>query len=412
MKRFFQIVLAFSLVGCQIEDENSPTSEEAFIKYFGELTSYEASDIEIVYDATGTIAEGLIVLGTQLSENGDKDFFVLRTDLDGNLIGSNSFGVSDTLDFDGDGNPDDWTGDDIPDRFRGEESAGQIQYIADFGDGSSGFAFVGSSSITINALGISDWQFMTFGLLNEDLTIRTIAGDSLISVGEATDDATPVLLDYIGNDIIQLSSGNFLVAGARQVAQPGNLVDFNKYFLSFTRNGDLLLEIDVGRDGSDDVAVRAFEKENGNLVFIGHNNAQSQRGENLGFTGTNVSYLETDRNGTEVNALSYGIDDSRDASDLTRYDDFVSDVVQTPVGFSVVGTSETSGNEQFAFLMNLASNGQYLHSSAHHFSVYNEGDEAKESLGLGITQALDNNLILLGQYTSFNANGLSRGGEG
>lgn len=56
------MIVSLLVMSCQIEDENAPKPDEAFIKFYGELTSYEASDIEVIYDATGEVAEGLIDL--------------------------------------------------------------------------------------------------------------------------------------------------------------------------------------------------------------------------------------------------------------------------------------------------------------------------------------------------------------
>ncbi|WP_420318784.1 hypothetical protein [Ekhidna sp.] len=420
-KYYLYIAIGFLLSACQIEDENAPSPDEAFIKYFGELTSYEAKDIEIVYDVIGVNPIGLVVFGTQVSENGDTDFFVLRTDLDGNLIDSVSLGVSDTLAiFDeegefvpgGDTLADDWTGDGVADRFRAEETAGQIHVINDFRNGRPGFAIIGTSSITINALGISDWKQFSFGFLDADLNPVTFDGDSLIAFADATEDE---FLDFLGNDIIQLNDGSFLLVGAREIDRGGGDSDFDNYFLKVNPVLERIVFEEtqgIAGDDEEDIAMRAFEKSNGNLVMIGHSNTPSLRGENFGSNGTNVFYLETDENGTPFNSAAYGIDDSRDPTDATVYNETVSDVIKSSSGFSIVGTSSTSGNEEFAFIMNLSNNGVYLNGSNHHFSAYNDESNTLETLGKGITQSIDNKLIMLGQYLSFNSGNLSRGGEG
>ena len=62
------------MASCQVEDDQSPSPEDAYIKYYGELTSYEAADIEIVSE--GGEANSLIVFGSKLSTNGDRDFYL------------------------------------------------------------------------------------------------------------------------------------------------------------------------------------------------------------------------------------------------------------------------------------------------------------------------------------------------
>ncbi|MEO1255581.1 MAG: hypothetical protein AAFY41_11980, partial [Bacteroidota bacterium] len=294
MKYCLYTALVLLLAGsCQIKDENSPAPEDAFIKYYGELTNYEASDIEIVYDPTGEIPEGFIVFGTKTSLRGDDDYFILQTDLNGSLIDSISFGLSDTLDLDDDGIADDWTGDGVRDRFRASEIAGQITPIPGLG-----YAIIGSSAVNISALGISDWRFLSFGLLDESLEplITNAFTDTLLfdfSISENAD-----LLDIIGNDIILLDEGNsILVVGGRQFGSGGN-IQFDNFFrkLSF-QNGEVFnLRQGARAAEEDDILVRAFEKPNGNLVMIGNSNVPSLRGENGGNNGTNVFYLETDPN--------------------------------------------------------------------------------------------------------------------
>ena len=139
---------------------------------------------------------------------------------------------------------------------------------------------------------------------------------------------------------------------------------------------------------------------------------QVLEGENGGFNGTNVFFLETDINGTPINSAAYGIDDTRDPTSTTVYNETVNDVIKSASGYSVVGTSNTTGNEQFAFIMNLSNSGVFLNAASHHFSAFNEGTTTLQTSGEGITQAIDNKLIMLGQYLSFNTGNLSRGGEG
>ncbi|WP_425391336.1 hypothetical protein [Ekhidna sp.] len=419
MKYYLYIFIVFTLVACQIEDKNAPAPDEAYIKYYGELTTHEASDIEIVYDDNGE-PEGFVVFGTQLSENGDRDFFVLRTNLDGVIEESVSFGFADTLDIldsegnlidGGDGMPDDWTRDGNVDTIRAEETGGQIHFVSDFGDGTSGYAIIGTSSITINAIGISDWKWMSYSFLNRNLQPILVNNRPINYLRDRSDDE---FLDFVGNDIIQLNTRGFLMVGGREEDRGGGDSDFDNLFVRLNLTDGIVFEQTQGIPGDDeeDILKRAFQKANGNLVMIGNSNTPSFRGESGGINGTNVFYLETDINGTPSNSAAYGLADARPDGQGGVYNEIVSDVIKTPTGYCVVGTSNTSFNEQFAFIMNLSNSGVYLNGSNHQFSTYNPDNNTLQSLGNGVTQTVGNNLVMLGEYLSFNTGSLSRGGEG
>lgn len=397
------LLCLLSMVSCQIEDKNAPKPEDTFIKYYGELTSYEAKDIEIYYDASGQEPQGFVVFGTKKTQKEDIDYFVMRTDLQGILIDSTSFGYSDTLDIDRDGKADDWTGDGQSDRFRADEIAGQIQYVNGFG-----YAIVGSSSVTINPLGVSDWRWLTYGFLDENLAPKVPSGEPL-NAKFFRNGAT--LLNATGNDIIQLASGDFLIVGAREVSRVGATKDFDNYYLKLTASNDVIFEKKKGIAGEDDILARGFENENGNLAMIGTSNRPSAEGENEGNNGANVLFLETDPNGTFINSVAHGLDDP---SNNTIFDEEVSNVIKSDAGYTVVGTSNISGNQQFAFLMTMTGSGDILCAQNHNNSVYG----SVQTIGQGVTLALNNDLILLGQYPSLSytdsitgAN-VSRGGEG
>ena len=394
MRYLFQIIIAsLLLISCQIEDENAPAPDETYIKYYGELTSYEATDIEVVYDATGEVAEGLIVFGTKLTAEGDRDYYVLLTDLEGNLVDSVSYGfVNQTdRDFTGDGNPDD---------FRGDEIAGQIERIP-----GGGYITIGTSSITENALDISDFRVLTLGFLGADLTL---ANDTLLTLVAQQDNTE---LDLEGNDVLFLSDESILLVGAKEFNRGGGISDFDNYYLKFNFTDGIVFEQTQGvaGDGNNDVAVRAFEKQSGNIVFIGYSNTPSLRGENGGVNGTNAYFIEVDPNGTPVNSAAYGIDDPNDA---VIYNDQVFNAIKTSFGYAIVGTSTTADDEEYGFIMNLSNNGIFLSANSHDSSIYNTENRVLENRGRGIVQAQSNDLIMLGQYTSFISGTNSRGGEG
>ncbi len=403
MKYIVQIIIFSSLVlACQIEDEDTPAPDDSFIKYYGELASYKASDIDIIYDDSGEILEGFIIFGTKTSPRGDDDYFILRTAPDGTLMDSTSFGVSDVLDLDDDGVADDWTGDGNPDRFNTHETAGQILPI-----NGVGYGFIGSSSVNISALSISDWKGLSFGFLNESLQL---INDTLFF--DLSRNSNGDFLDIIGNDMILLANGEEILLVGGQEYGSGSAIEFDFFYRKINYAGEDILHYRRGLTGmdEDDILVRAFEKPNGNLVMIGNSQTISSNGENMGDNGMNVLYLETDSHGTPINSASYGFDDS---SNNTVFNEEVNNVIKTSFGYTIVGTSNTSQNQEFAFIMNLSNNGIFLSGNTHNNSVFNTENNVLQTRGRGVVQTVGNNLILIGEYPSFSTSEISsRSGEG
>ncbi|SNS68739.1 hypothetical protein SAMN05421640_0853 [Ekhidna lutea] len=394
MKYLFLLsIISVAITSCQIEDPDAPAPDEAFIKYFGELTSYTATDIEIVYDGGG-VPQQLVVFGSKTSQAGDDDYFVLRTDLEGNLIDSVSYGFTNNAgrDLTGDGNPD---------VFIGDEIGGQIQPLA-----GGGFITIGTSSITDNNRGISDFRILTAGILNESLELQNDTLFALVSSKGNPD------LDLIGNDVITLSDGSVLFVGAKEFDRGGGVTDFDNYFLKFDFTDRVVFDgvQGVHGDGEDEIAVRVFEKPGRNIVIVGDSNTPSDRGENGGDNGTNVQLLEIDENGSFVNTSTYGINAGTGG---VVSNESVKNAIMTPSGFTIVGTTVTSQNDEFAFVMSTTRSGVFLSGNLHDSSAY----EGIETRGLGVTLAANSDVIILGQYPSFNfleegQPRVSRGGEG
>lgn len=393
------LIFSCFIISCQIEDDNAPAPNESFTKYYGELTSYEAKDIEIILDAGG-VPTGFVVFGTVLVDQGNRDFFVMTTDLDGNLLDSAQYGF-------GVETRTDWTGDGIDDSFIGDEAAGQIEVVPGFG-----YLIVGTSTIdepSAEPEPISDLSLLSFGAIDLDLNILRGPDDSdslTVIPGDAN-----LELDLIGNDVIVLSDNSILLVGAREFNRGGGVTDFDNYFLRLSDNpGDSFEESQgIAGDGQDEQVVRAFEKADGTLVMIGYNNRPSALGENNGDNGTNAYYLEIDPNGSVPgNGLTYGIDDG---VDNVRFDDVVTSAISTESGFVIAGTSTTSQGQDFGFVMNLSRNGVHLSNSTLPSSF--DGIQTRVN---GLTLADDKDVVLVGQYPSFNAtvNGqaLSKSGEG
>ncbi|MEQ9007589.1 MAG: hypothetical protein RLP12_06875 [Ekhidna sp.] len=263
MRYLIYLLFLSALISCQIEDTDAPSPNDAFVKYYGELTSYTASDIEIIYDNAGVPFQ-LVVFGTKTTNTNFDDYFVLRTDLDGNLIDSASYGFTNRAgrDLTGDGNPDE---------FRGNEIGGQIQPLTN-----GGFVTIGTSSITDNNRGISDFRILTIGFLDNSLELLN---DTLYAIVSAPGNPD---LDLIGNDVIELSDGSILLVGSKEFDRGGGITDFDNFFLKYDiENREVVFDGVQGviGDDEDENAVRVFEKSDGNIMIIGDCNKPSDRGE-------------------------------------------------------------------------------------------------------------------------------------
>ncbi len=395
MKKIIYISVAlFFFQSCQIEDDEAPSPEDSFIRYYGDLTSFQAKDLELVSE--GGSPSGFVVLGSRLDPDVDQEeFYVLRTDLNGNVIQSTTFGftfvadpdpnfqlVLDTIplaDINQDGSVDN------DDAIRGNSIPGRIKQV------DNGFLVVGSTSINNRSL-------LTIALLNTNLEVVVF----WLREGNPDDP----LVDLIGNDIIGLAAGGILVVGK---IGPSDGSDYDNYILKLTSSG-IEFEKNFGVEGSNEEVIRVFERVDEELVLIGHGNTNSRLGENGGNNGQNAYFIELDENGNPINSKYYGVDDP-DQANTAVYNESVVNAIEISSGFVIAGTSTTSQNENYGFAISVDNNGDFISGSSLPSSSFVEGEQALQTRISGITQSLDNNLILVGQYPEFNANGIGKSGE-
>lgn len=371
------IVASFIIFSCQIEDDEAPTPNESFIKYYGDLTGYEAKDIEFLYDSSG-----FIVFGNVVADDGSTDYAILRMDLDGNLIDSTYFSFDVPLgeDADGDGELD---------TLRGDDVAAQVEVFSD------GYALVGTTLLNNNSFGVLDVSVATISFFNNDLD--KVANQTFaITSGNPREDG----LDQLASDVIGLRDGGILLLGSREIDR-GGPSDFDYYLLKIGGSNPFEKTIGIPGNNQDDILVRGFEKPNGNIVLIGYSSDVSALGENEGNNGTNVTFTELNATGQILNSVSYGIDNP-DTNDLSVFNEVVTGAVSTSAGYAITGTSNLSTEVSYAFFMNLTKNGDFVAgdtlSSAFRFS----SGESIETFGLGIAQGRDNDFLILGQYPNFN----------
>lgn len=416
-KLYYIIIIALIFQSCQIEDDATPRPEDAYIKYYGELASYEARDIELVYE--GSEPSSVIVFGSKLTSRGDNDFYIQRTDLSGNLIDSITFGFNTIIDTDEDGISDFDLNEDgefepvdeaLEDIFIGDDIPGKITITND------AILIIGSTSISANLPGrtISDWRQLVFTAFPLNTDFNTIDRESIavlpIAAERDSDNPNSTVLDLEGKDIIALSDGGILLVGSKEFDR-GGFTDFDNYFLKLQLSTDrrsVVFEKNLGVSGTneDEEAIRVFEKTNGNLVLIGSGNTSSRLGENNGNNGRNAYFIELDPNGNPVNRRYYGVDHF-DPANTAVFDETVTNAIQAPSGYIIVGTSTSSQNEVYGFAMSLGYNGEHLSSASLPSLDYG----GLQTRFMGVTQARDNGVVLVGQYPGFIANEIGKSGE-
>lgn len=388
MRLISLLVLLSFLYGCQIEDKEGPTPEESFIKYYGESGSYNAKDLEIIYDDSGQVVEGFIVFGDLVGETGLNDYFIMKADAQGNRLSLDTIAVTissklldPTLTSDAE--------------ISTSETASKILPLQ------NGYAFVGTSSLSSTAsdLQITDYRFVSFGFLDEDLnlldTVRILSNEPL-------GDSDLQFLDLEGSDIIQLSDGNFLLVGSKEVIS-GGVTESNSYLIKFNDN-ETIFEESYQEINS---ISRAFEKPGGDIVLIGQTTVNSDEGENNNNNGANVSFVEVSAERSPFNARVHGLDNPDD--DLV-YNDIVQNVIETNNGgYVVVGTSVLSNGTASGFFLHLNSSGLDIGESSLNTSQVGTDTVTLQTRAFGITQTINNDFVVVGNYVDYPDN---RGQEG
>lgn len=394
MKKLFYPLAFLLIISCQIEDDNAPTPDASFIKYYGGQAEQEAVDLLPIWNADSTDVASFVILGNQTLEDSTKEYFVSEVDNVGNLIRSNTIGFARS--FPGIILDDDL----IPDILSSEDAASSIKAVP------GGYVIIGTSNISQQGLifDLVDLSFITYAFLDEDLQLRS----NVRGVRGEIDFPAGIQLDVFGNDVIPLDDGNFLILGAEETNTD---LDFfvRKIFPRPNQTSDSIIwERTFGLSGSDDVLIKGFEKDNGNLALFGYSDDFGNNGEGA----TNVTFVELNENGNIVNSNSTGITD-----DATfDFFDVPTDVITKPGGYMVVGTS-TVNELTYSFFMDLDQNGianrKDTVSSEFTFGENDPTDPTAnriETQAFGVTASATNDFIIVGQYPSFRTDENSRDG--
>lgn len=396
MNKLFYITIFLAVVGCHIEDKNAPQPRESFIKYFGELADQEAADIQPLWNADSSDVDAYLLFGTQEVEGQSRDYYVAVADPSGGLIRSKSFGFRlpvDGLDFTGDG---------VPDEILADETASRIHAI------SNGFVVVGTSTIsslvgqTTNggnrSVEILDLSFATIAFFDLELNLL---GDRVFPVFGDVDLFNDQQLDLVGNDIIPLADGSFLLIGAKETD-----TDLDFYARKFAISGtDVTVSWErtfgfIG-GGLDDVFVKGFEKSNENLALFGYSEDLGTEGE----AGINVTFMELNKNGNVVRSNSNGMNDNA----VFVADDVLEDVVEKPGGYLAVGTSAANDSTS-AFFMDINSSGIAASKGVLN-SDFTLNGQGLQTQGKAAAQTRSNDFVIVGNYPNFRTDSETRAGE-
>lgn len=368
MKRCFLIIALLGLVfSCQIEEQDTPLPIDNFIKFYGEMSvSYTLADIGVHYNESGAV-EAYFLLGTSFREN-DSNLYIIKTNPEGSIVSDTtlSFGTS-ALDV-----------------ARRLHIAGDSVFV------------LGHTTFRSNSNNLLNGIIWT--CLNANNLMPVIDFPSGHVLDTILIDTTSAGLSIRGNDILKTSDENVVIVGNFD-QNPEDQQHFRLKLDVF--NPDNLLWFRPNGVGTDDDLVRAFEEDDGSMVFIGNTQSPgSKRGEG----GLNVTWIRTNSDGIPIDGKSHGVAIGNNINS----NEYVADAIQKPGGYVVTGTSSGTFNE-FAFTMNLSSNGDLLSGDTltSLFKSRTISTRSINSRGLAITRGINSDLFIVGVYPDFRPSSLS-----
>jgi hypothetical protein len=356
-------LLLVATVACIYDDENAPTPDEVFVKYYGVAGSQDVEDMLI--NRAGNVV--ILANQTRAAADANRNVWVFEVDSSGNQVSGQEAFIdvgsffSDTI------------------AFLTEDIGKSIKEI------DNGYILTGYFSELI--AGQTQQTAIFWAQLDQNLEIikvDTIRAGNYSSTGATAD-------NVFGNDIIQTSDGNVVIVGHTnrqevndQIRDPGD-----QYFLV---KRDFLADTTVWRKtygfrNSDEEAIAVFELDNGNIALVGHTD---QIG-NGGGEGRNISLkVFNDLATSQVTSRVFGTS----INDVNTADDIPFDVIQVAGVFIIVGTA-TEGQISRPFLKGITETGSLVYSQILQ-SKYNIN-----ATGRSVTVTRENDLVVVGSYPSF-----------
>lgn len=322
--RYIQYFVVFTMMACQIKDEGIPKPEDAYVKYYGQGVNQRALDLEPIYTAEeNPKLEGLVIMGTRevvKDENVTvQDFYFIKTDENGGSMTEASH------DFSFQFLPPEDTSQVT---LYGTTIEGQVRHVG------SEFIFIGTSRVLNENVGSEsityDTTFAVFGRLDSDLNLL-----GKIEV---------IKKDALGNDLIQTSNGDLVIAGAVRDNEGGF---FNFFATRLDPSLEILWEsttLNGSIDEGDDVLLKVFENDNGDFDFFGYT---ARNGTGNGERGRSNVYYK------RLSAINGGILSTNTVGtqigENVEIDDELTDVYKYPGGYIAVGTAFETTENRYAF---------------------------------------------------------------
>ncbi len=363
MKHFlYVLIISFLAFSCQIEDDNAPSPEDTFVKYYGNTGfSYTMADMGVIYDNNQEV-QNFILLGTETSEDFSPSIYVAKTDPFGLIVAETTLFFNESSS-------------DIASNMTITSSGDSILIVGNT-------TFLSDSGVPVSGI--------VWTCLDQDLS-PIINFPSTGGLDTIVVDTTASRRGIRGSEIIKSRDGNFILVGNYD-----KTTGEQQYFRTKINasNPDQKLwfrpPVDVP-GGVGHNHRRVFEEPNGELVFIG--NVRTISGEGEG--GLNISYIRTNSSGVNVNGVSYGID----VGGNLNYNDLVLDAVKVTNGYAITGTS-SFGNNAHAFILNILSSGVIFAEDTTGTAFLNN-EEPINTNGRAITQGISKDLIIVGEYPDF-----------
>ncbi|MFT5570992.1 MAG: hypothetical protein ACI9RP_003051, partial [Cyclobacteriaceae bacterium] len=309
------------LFSCAIEDELRPTPDQVYVKYFG------GSGEQNMHDMVLTALGNVVMLGDQTSAElgSDANIYLVEADSNGNAIRSNVIKMSELL------------------YGATNDSAQTEEYPESIIEVDNGYVIAGSYADIL----ASQIQQRKIFWINLDRNLEVVKWDT-VSAGSA---------ELIGNDVIQTSDGNILIAGSTTRRAVNDLTPnagFQYFLIKRDFNADTtIFRKTYGYAGSDDEVVALFELPNNDIAILGNTDRLGSEG---GGTGRNIGIMILNPLATsQKSAKEYGVL----INGANNGDDIMKDAIRTSSGFVISGTS-TSGATVQAFVMGLGSNGSLI----------------------------------------------------
>lgn len=372
---FLFALLISTVIGCQLDDKDSPEPQDTFVKYYGVDGTQVAVDF-LFEEAT----QNVIILGSVDSSGGvaQRDVTIIRTDFAGNEISTVN------LDFSG---QDGVLTDDIPASLKEDPNR------------EGGYLLAGTTTRVFDG---DPYSVMFLATLNSDFSIQ----DSLTIDAFTISGLDTTANDLTGADLIRDSSDGTLIVTGSSTKPESDAGD------EIAANGDetqiFIAKVDIEQDsviwrrtrgfeGNDDaIYIDEFDPVGspGNFVIVGTSEQVAGEGSNVFLLPINSIASPSDG---EV--VGFDINGSR------TFDDVSHGVFKRPDGYVVTGTS-TDGASTFPFFVNFNFSADEIVSinEAKAITLVNNPIQPNGSLrgsGLGITLGLNGNYVIVGNYLDF-----------